>query len=110
MAIMDNNTYLTIAEKLRIIREHKEITQPSFADALGGCAVSKISETESGKKQYTDEEVEKLKKLLGIEDAPLTDEKIEKFRSKLFVWRDYTREWEAEKSQESKESLAIIQQ
>jgi len=100
---------MSIAEKLRRIREHKGFTQLSFADAIG-CGISKICETEGDKRACTEDEDTKLKVLLEIEGAPLTNEEVEKFRKRFYVWRDYIWNRRIDKAQKLCEELEIVKQ
>jgi len=104
---MGANEQLTIAEKLRKIRERKGVIQSSLADALY-CDVSRISEIERGKKEYTDEQITTLRTLLDIEDVPLTEAEMKKFRKRFYVWRDLIRERRIAEAKELHCELSVI--
>lgn len=98
---------LTIAEKIKLVRDLANIKQEALAAALG-CVKSKISETENGKKEYTREEVMVLKKMLGIEGAPIFDDEIADYQRQLDLWLGYIRGSLIDKAQNMQERLSII--
>ena len=98
---------MTIAEKLRDVRKDRKLSQASFADALG-FAVSKISDIENNLKTYTDEQILVLKKLLGIEGAPLTDGELTTFKKRLYIWRDYIKNNRIDEGRKLHQELMVI--
>jgi len=98
---------LTIAEKLKSIRESKGIMQPALAEAIDG-TVSKISEIENGKRQYTDEEIGIIKRLLDVDDAPLDDEDVAKFKNRLYALRDFISDRRTDEADKLQIELAVI--
>ena len=96
---MDKSKPFSVAEKLKYIRKAKGIMQSSFGNALNWSA-SRISEIEGDRKEYTGDQIIILKALLDIEDAPITDKEIEKFKSRMNFWKDCIQDrnmYEAEK-------------
>ncbi|MCL2855640.1 MAG: helix-turn-helix transcriptional regulator [Defluviitaleaceae bacterium] len=97
----------TIAQKLREIRKYKGFKQIKFAETLG-CALSKISDIENGKKHYSAHQIAALKKLMGVEGAPLTDDELAAFKKRLHVWRNYIKESRIEEGRKVQDELSII--
>jgi len=98
---------LTITQKLRKIRKSKGIKQMRFAEILHW-DVSRISEIETGRRHYCDKQLTKLRAFLEIEDAPVTDDELVKFKRRLYVWRDLIRDRRINEAENLRKELAVI--
>jgi len=98
---------LTIAEKIKSVRLSMDIKQEALAQAIG-IVRSKISDAESGKREYTREQVDILRKLLRIEGAPLYDSEIAYYEKQLDLWREYIKEARTYEAAKMHEKLSVI--
>ena len=82
---------LSIIEKIKILRNHKEVSQQSIAEyAL--MSQKKISRIENGEDEYDDIELKAVKEYFDIVGMPLTDDECTEFRSRLYYWRNLIRD------------------
>jgi len=87
---IEKDNTLSITEKIKILRNHKGVSQQAISDyALMG--QKKISRIENGEYEYDKADLEVVKRFLGIEGMPLTDDECGKFRGRLYYWRDLIR-------------------
>lgn len=82
---------LTVAEKLRLIRKANSVTQNELAEIIL-TSDSKISFAENNTNEYSEYEIETIKKHFNIVDMPLTDFERAAFRESLYCWRDMIRD------------------
>jgi tetratricopeptide (TPR) repeat protein len=101
--------FLSVEEKIKQIRESKDITQSALSDILG-CGNATVSRIENGKAKYTGEQLKEVRKFLGVEDAPLLDSEIEDFKKRLYFFRDYVKDWRIYEARKLREELSIITQ
>lgn len=106
------NEELSIEEKLRIIRKQKGIPQLVIADALGVAptTISRI-ENKHEKYSYNDGQIKVVRKLLGVENAPLLDGEDVIFKKRLYVWLDIIKSKcfdEADKLQDELSSVSNL--
>ena len=104
---MDKNDEMTVAEKIKAVRNVMGIHQDELAKAAN-CGAGTISRIENGHSQYTDKQLNDVRKLLGIDNAPLFDSEIVIFRARLYVWRRAMRERRIEDARRMLNELEII--
>ena len=104
---MVNFSALTISQKIKNLREEKKLPQYIIADALG-ISHAKASLLETGSREYSYEELELVKKHLGISKAPLTQFELEVFKEKLYAWLDCIRDGHFEEAKKQRKRLAVI--
>ena len=95
------------AEKIRILRKSKGLTQDAFAAAIY-TNVSKIGQVESGNAEYTDRQLAIIGKLFHIEDMPLSQEECAAFKNKLFIWRRHIMDRELVKAKAMQKDMSKI--
>jgi tetratricopeptide (TPR) repeat protein len=100
---------LSVEEKIRIIREAKELPQSAISDILG-CGVATVSRFENNKGRYNGEQLQEVRKLLDIEDVPLLDNEIADYKTRLYFLRDYIKDERIVEARRLREELAIITQ
>jgi len=82
---------LSIIEKIKILRNHREVSQQSIAEyAL--MSQKKISRIENGEDEYDDIELKAVKEYFDIVGMPLTEIECTEFRSRLYYWRNLIRD------------------
>jgi len=93
------NDTLSIAQKFKLLREERGITQNQIAELLS-TNQGKISRIEQGKEEYADFDVKTLKEFYEIADMPLEEDERKVFKGRLYIWRDLIRNREIEKAEE----------
>ncbi|MCL2573885.1 MAG: tetratricopeptide repeat protein [Defluviitaleaceae bacterium] len=104
---MGRTKKLSIAEKTRAIRLAKHINQDDIATAIGR-GVHTVIKTENGKRNYKEDELTAIRKYLHIEDIPLTDDELARFKGQLYVFRERIKEELLDEARKMQSRLAII--
>jgi len=104
---MSKNDELTVAEKICIIREAMNISQPELGKIINRDA-STISRIEKNHSKYTDEQLAAIRKFLGIENAPLLDNEKVEFRAGLYIWRDTTNSRRMDEARKMYHEFSVI--
>jgi len=102
----DNGT-LSIAQKFKLLREDRGITQAQIAELLS-TNQGKISRIEQGKEEYADFDVKTLRKHFDVVGMPLEVGERKDFREKLYYWRDLIRAREIEKARKIYEEVKNV--
>ena len=79
-----------IGEKIRLIRESKELSQDYISLKLG-LTQGHLSQIESGQAECKGDLLKNIKAVLEVENAPLTEEELIAFRNQLNYWCDIIR-------------------
>ena len=87
----ENTNVLPIGEKIKLLRKAKGITQAELGEIILS-SVAKISRVENGVEEYSQTELEALKKHFEIADMPLTKFECAAFKERLYLWRDLIRD------------------
>ena len=80
---------LSLGEKLRYIRNAKELSQENIAHDVG-TTKQQISRIENGQVECSPKMLVAIKQALGIEQAPLLKHELEIYRNRLLTWIDAT--------------------
>jgi len=75
---------LTLGEKIKQIRTAKGLTQLSMAHAIKS-SEAVISRIERGQAECSSEMLVSIKKFLGIENAPLSEDELEEYKNQIWV-------------------------
>ena len=78
-------------KKITQLREAHNVSKPDLADAMYS-DVAKVYKVEDGTAQYSDTQLNFLKKFFDIEDMPLSELECAATKSRLYMMRDYNRE------------------
>ena len=79
---------LSFGEKIKLIRIAKGIKQEELAKVIN-TAQNFVSRLENGEAKYDDRMLAAIREFYGIEYAPLFDNEIEDYKSRLWVWNDF---------------------
>ena len=84
---MENNQRPALGERIRQIREAKGMSIETLAKEINSNK-STVSRLERGETVISAENMAKIRKILGIEDAPLLDNEIELYNRRVWVWHE----------------------
>jgi len=104
---MAQNKNMTIADKIKAIRNQAGLSQDDLAKVIAR-SKSTISRIEDNEYEYTDEQLTAIKAFFKIEDAPLTDKEIKKFKTRLYAWRDAVIAGRMEEAGQMRDKLSVI--
>ena len=76
---------LPLGEKIKQIRMTKGLSQKSLADAMQ-CSEATISRIENGQLECSPEMLAAIKKVMGVENAPLFDYELTEYKYRLMIW------------------------
>jgi len=82
---------LSIAQKIRLLRKHKNMTQTELADIIW-TNTSRISHIENGDNEYNQKELNDIREHFEIVGMPFTELERIAFRERLYIWRDFIRD------------------
>ncbi|MCL2753420.1 MAG: helix-turn-helix transcriptional regulator [Defluviitaleaceae bacterium] len=102
-----NNGTLSIAQKFKLLRESKGITQADIAELLS-TNQGKISRIEQGKEEYADFDVKTLRKRFDVVGMPLEVGERKDFRVKLYHWRNLIRNRQINEAKELQDKIKNI--
>jgi len=103
----DSFASLSVAEKIKLIRISKNMTQSDIAEIISSNQ-AKVSKIENGEDEYRQEELDALKKGIKIENMPLTESDCLTFEKSLFYWRDVIRSKQMEEASKLREKMSVI--
>jgi len=106
---MEYGKNLTPEEKIKIIREAKNIRQIDLAQGLG-CSHAVVSRAENPNDngKYSEKHIIDAKKYLNIEKAPLYEKECALFRRELYVWRELIKNEHMEDARKKQKELGVI--
>ncbi|MCL2362965.1 MAG: helix-turn-helix transcriptional regulator, partial [Defluviitaleaceae bacterium] len=85
---MELQSNLPLCKKIAQLRKSKGVSQASLAEAVDR-SIMHISRIERGEAECEGEMLEIIKKVLGIENAPLTELELKLYEDRLWVLYDY---------------------
>jgi len=97
----------TPSQKVKMLREASNYKLQEFADAIK-CSKSKISKIEAGEWEYSEDDIEMVKKLFGIEGAPFTEKEVRVFRERLYGWKNLIRNGAIDEARRNQKKLEVI--
>lgn len=103
----DDNKVLLYGDRLKLLRESKNISQQALADALGS-DVAKIKQMEHGVTLCDSGRVAEIREILDADFLPLLDSEIPAFRERLYIWRDMIRNRKLDEAKELQSKIAGI--
>ena len=84
---MENNQRPALGERIRQIRDAKGMSIETLAQEINSNK-STVSRMERGETSVSAENMAKIRKALDIEDAPLLENELEPYTSRIWVWYD----------------------
>ncbi|MCL2575625.1 MAG: helix-turn-helix transcriptional regulator [Defluviitaleaceae bacterium] len=107
MQHIENIGVLSVVDKIKLLRNKQEVSQYKLAD-IALTSQRKISNIETGIGRYIEDELLLVKKYLGIEGMPLTDDECNTFRGRLYHWRDMIRKHQIDEAEKLQDELKGI--
>jgi len=104
---MEYGRKYTTEEKFREIRIARGILQVDLAKTIGRCEHTVIR-TEKGERKFTNKELEDGRKFLGVENFPLLEDELTRFRGQLYVFRERIKEEIFDTAHKMQSGLAVI--
>jgi len=98
---------LPLHKKLKQIRTAKGLSQFSLGKFLGR-NTKYVSRIENGETQVTPDVLARIQKFLEVETAPLFDNELTVYKSRLWVWRDAITANRIEEAQNMQKELSVI--
>lgn len=102
-----NNDVLLYGDRLRLLRESKNVTQQELALTLG-VGIDEAKQVERGMTMCSAERIAIIRNALDAEFLPLTDDEIPAFRERLYIWRDMIRNRKIDEATELQGKIAGI--
>ena len=96
-----------IGEKIKILRLNQGLSQENIAHAVGR-SVAYVSRLERGEAECDNETAAKIKKLLGIEKAPLFEHELELYEGRIWAWNNLVTDRRMDEAKKIQETLAPI--
>jgi len=104
---MNSNTPLHIGEKIRQIRVAKGLSQDNLAYATGK-SKAHISRLERGDSEIDDKTLVAMKEFLEISGAPLLEQELEVFKTRLWGWNELVHSKRTNKAKVLQDELSLI--
>jgi len=104
---MSNIATLPLHKKLKQIRTAKGLSQHSLGSFLGR-NTKYVSRIENGETQVTPDVLARILKFMDVETAPLFDNELSIYKSRLWVWRDVIVANRIEEAQNMQKGLSVI--
>jgi len=102
-----NNDVLLYGNRLRLLRESRNVTQQELALALG-VGTDEIKQMERGIVMCSAQRIAVIRNALDAEFLPLTNDEIPAFRERLYIWRDMIRNRKIDEATELQRKIAGI--
>jgi len=104
---MDNNTPLSLGEKIRYVRVAKGLSQENLAHATGK-SKALISRLERGDSEFDETTLANIKKCLRISNAPLLEHELEIFTTQIWAFHDLVQSHRVSEAEAMQHELAQI--
>ena len=102
-----NNSTMPLGEKIREIRKAKGLSLENMALAVGSFKAN-VSRIERGMIEITPQMLTEIRKFLEIEAAPLSEQELHLYRSRIWVWNDLIESRRIDDAKSMQREMAVI--